>query len=111
MAETKKWNIDDVEVRRMMVTVLETIFKTGNCITIQRLPVLLKRNYNRLTKEKRLTLNSKHRNINTYIKKKYGSFYVFMHLPLFTTNNKIVKLNDDMKDDFIYDGVLDYEFV
>ena len=52
MMDGKKWDIDDIEVRKMIIEVLENVFKTGNCITTQRLPALLKRHFTRLIKEK-----------------------------------------------------------
>ena len=66
----KEWNINDNEGKKLLIDLIKELVKDKN-IEIKILPYLIKK----LSKKKKIIIkkNNKIRNINNYIKIKYGS--------------------------------------
>ena len=65
-----EWNIDDQEWKKIIISLLKKIINNGS-VEINKLPILLKK----LSNESSIQIkkNGKRRNINNYIKNKYGN--------------------------------------
>ena len=92
-----KWNLSEENGRTIVYTLIETILKEKNDMTIElnELTFLL----NNRTKHMDITNNNKNKNINNYIKVVFGGLINFVDdydkfLLQMTDNSTLVKINN-----------------
>ena len=84
------WNIDDQEGKKILIELIKELINIGD-VKIQNLPSLIKKQ----SQKKNIIIknNGKKRNINNYIKIKYGNFYKLLielnHIFCITDNKKL----------------------
>ena len=99
------WNIDDQEGKQILIELIKDLIDNGN-VEIQNLSYLIKKQ----SQKKNIIIkkNGKKRNINNYIKIKYGNLYKLLielnHIFCIKDNNKLeISLNyENESDEYIF---------